>query len=279
MGPRRARPPGRAQHFKEFMKHTKSFLILLGLVVGAKGQCIPSIQCCAPGSLQYGDPSDADSGSFCTHKPFEDGYVMNIGTKVPIQVNLVDYCTDTIMFSTFFAVEMDKFSLIDVPCTYQPVACNLLPSDQIAACHAGQQVWTNVFGCPSTNSTSKNSTFYQQEIGSRVCSSANYCSYSAKTSNNVEKGCTGKRTDLLWYDPPVLDVGSPYQPSVGYCGCNWKQLQSQLNGSNVTTGVPDGFIKDGMSTFYVQVTKFQARSQTSRAAGTGARWSRAGHAA
>ena len=229
-------------------------LILLSILVGAAAQCDQTLQCCAPGSLQLGDPADADSGSFCTHKPFEDGYVLNIGKKVPLQVNLVDYCTNAIMYSTFFAVEMDKFSLVNVPCTYQPVACNLLPTEQIAACQAGQKVWTNIFGCPDTsNSTAQNKSFYQQEIGSRICSSANYCRYSSKTSDNVEKGCT-KRTDLLWYDPPVLDIGSPYQSSVGYCGCNWKQLQQRLNVTNVTTGVPDGFIKDGMSTFYVQAS-------------------------
>lgn len=230
--------------------------IFLGFVIGANAQCDKTTQCCAPGSLQYGDPLEAESGSFCTHKPFEDGYVMNIGTKVPLQVNLVDYCTDTIMYSTFFAVEMDKFSLVNIPCAYQPVACNLLPTDQIAACRAGQSVWTKIFGCPDTgNSTTgtQNQTFYQREIGSRVCSPTNYCRYSVKTDDNVEKGCT-KRRDLLWYDPPVLDVGSPHKPSVGYCGCNWKLKQSLLNGTNVTTGVPDGFIKAGMSTFYVQAS-------------------------
>jgi hypothetical protein len=229
------------------------FVIVVGTLIGAAAQCDQTIQCCAPGSLQLGDPPDAESGSFCTHKPFEDGYVMNIGTKVPLQINLVDYCTNSIMYSTFFAVEMDKFSLVNIPCAYQPVACNLLPPEQQKACQDGQKVWTSVFGCPDlSNSSSLNRTFYQREIGSRVCSSANYCTYSK--GDNVEKGCT-KRTDLLWNPPPKLDVGSPHEKSIGYCTCNWKQLQLRINATNisaVTTGVPDGFIKDGMSTFYVQ---------------------------
>jgi hypothetical protein len=240
------------------MKH--SILLLLPIIAYTWADCTKELQCCAPGSLQYGDPpefEDAGGGSFCTHKPFEDGYVMNIGQKVPIQVNLVDYCTDKILYSTFFAVEMDKFSLVNIPCTYQPVACSLLPTEQVAACQAGQKIWTDVFGCSKTNTSTastQNKTFYQQEIGGRICSAENYCEYSAKTGDNAEKGCT-KRSDLLWNRAPVLDVGSPHEKSVPYCSCNWKHLEDRANGTNVTTGVPDGFIKDGTSTFYVQESR------------------------
>ncbi len=181
---------------------------------------------------------------------------MNIGRKVPIQINLVDYCTDTIQYSAFFLVEMDKLSLMILPCTYQPVACSLLPTEQVAACQAGEKVWTDVFGCPKTNTSTsgaRNETFYEKEIGGRICNSRNYCKYSIRTTDHVEKDCT-RRSDLLWMPSPVLDVGNPHHDSVPYCVCNWNQLQGRINGTKVTTGVPDGFIKDGTSTFYVQAS-------------------------
>jgi hypothetical protein len=181
---------------------------------------------------------------------------MNIGNMVPLQVNLVDYCTDNILFSTYFAVEMDKFTMVNIPCAYQPIACNLLPPEEYSACLEGQQVWSEVFGCPKvSNSTSSNNNFYQREIGSRICSSANYCEVFPRSETGYPANCS-KRTDLLWTDRPKIDPTSPLMESVGFCSCNWKQAQQRANGTNVTKGVMDGFIKEGMSTFYVQVRPY-----------------------
>jgi len=148
---------------------------------------------------------------------------------------------------------MDKFSLVDVPCAYQPVDCSKVPDDQVSNCKSGQDIWKKTFGCPAFNSTSSSSTknFYQQQIGNRICSADNYCKLNPATGDPYP-GCT-KNTDLAWNDPPTILPTSGLYPSVGYCNCNWKKMRANNNGTNVTTGVMDGFIKDGMSTFYVQV--------------------------
>jgi hypothetical protein len=55
-----------------------------------------------------------------------------------------------------------------------------------------------------------------------------------------------KRSDLYFYTAKTPTVTEPFLPSVNYCTCNLA--------ANTTTGVPDGFIKEGMSTFYVQAS-------------------------
>lgn len=196
--------------------------------------CVPIPQqnfpgeCCKPGSLQY---NDTDVPSFCTDKPFESGYTMKIDEKVPVQINLVDYCTDQIIFSSFVAPQVDRFSVANFPCSFQPASCSEVPTADQASCQAGEKVWTDTLGCTSLD--------VQKLLNSRICNSTNY---------------PGKTGDYVWVDASPGD--RVILPTVGYCNCNWKKRFSELNGTgltNVTKGVPNGYIKEGMSTFYVQV--------------------------
>ncbi|EKX40401.1 hypothetical protein GUITHDRAFT_164658 [Guillardia theta CCMP2712] len=185
-------------------------------------------ECCKPGSLQY---NDTDVPSFCTDKPFESGYTMKIDEKVPVQINLVDYCTDQIIFSSFVAPQVDRFSVANFPCSFQPASCSEVPTADQASCQAGEKVWTDTLGCTSLD--------VQKLLNSRICNSTNY---------------PGKTGDYVWVDANPGD--RVILPTVGYCNCNWKKRFSELNGTgltNVTKGVPNGYIKEGMSTFYVQV--------------------------
>ncbi len=59
----------------------------------------------------------------------------------------------------------------------------------------------------------------------------------------------GKRA--LYNDNKVVDP-----EEIGYCSCNrttLRNIQNVTDDSNLTIGVPDEFVKDGMATFYVQL--------------------------
>jgi len=170
-------------------------------------------------------------------KPFEADYKLRIGKKAPMQLNLVDYCTDEILYSSYFAPEIDKFSLVNFPCTYSPLPCSQQPESRQEECLAGKAVWDEV-GC-----TDDGTSFYHRVVQNRVCNPENY-------PDKNERG-------YMYYPPDEGDIDTP--PSKGGCNCNWEMMRQKAvnrTGSSTatyTTGVPDGFIREGMGTFYVEV--------------------------
>jgi hypothetical protein len=81
-------------------RYAVTLLALLALGARCAGaDCNKTVECCSPGKAQDGDApgvSDPD-GSFCTHKPFEEDFTMKIGLKIPMEIQLVDYCTDQVL--------------------------------------------------------------------------------------------------------------------------------------------------------------------------------------
>jgi len=74
-------------------------LTVVAIALGAgraDAACNRTMECCQPGSSQDGDDPNTAEGSFCTHKPFEQDYTMKIGQKIPMELQLVDYCTDKV---------------------------------------------------------------------------------------------------------------------------------------------------------------------------------------
>ena len=74
-------------------------LTVVAITLGAgrsDAACNRTMECCRPGSSQDGDVPDTKEGSFCTDKPFEQAYTMKIGQKIPMELQLVDYCTDKV---------------------------------------------------------------------------------------------------------------------------------------------------------------------------------------
>eukprot|EP00286_Rhodomonas_abbreviata_P019914 CAMPEP_0181314494 /NCGR_PEP_ID=MMETSP1101-20121128/14850_1 /TAXON_ID=46948 /ORGANISM="Rhodomonas abbreviata, Strain Caron Lab Isolate" /LENGTH=434 /DNA_ID=CAMNT_0023421595 /DNA_START=220 /DNA_END=1524 /DNA_ORIENTATION=- len=219
----------------------RAFSLMLVIIFAAHSDaacdrdcCKPgSLTCCTPGTLQDGDPPKAEKGSFCTNKPFEEEYLIRIGKRVPMQLNLVDYCTDEPFYTSYFAPEVDKFSLVNFPCTYQPVPCAQMPEAQREKCEEGKKVWEEI-GCSSNED---GSSFFKQFVEPRICNEVNF----------PEKNNRG----YTWIPP---DEGDPFTPpSQAKCNCNWDLMKNKTGQDTITTGVPDGFIKEGMSTFYVQV--------------------------
>ena len=213
--------------------------------------CQCETQCCRPGTLQFGDSPDTDKPSFCTDKPFQEQYKMRILEKVPVQINLRDYCTDKILFSSYTAPKVDKFSLVEFPCTYRASDCTLI-TDTIGQeeCMAGFDVYTKELNC--TGSTS----FYEKFVSSRIC------------SQDIER----KSKDALFYDPGHEMFGSGafgaagVPATIGACNCNYTAAIRATTGKvirgksytdkdlqTLSVGVPNGFIKEGMSTFYVEI--------------------------
>jgi hypothetical protein len=175
-------------------------------------------------------------------------YLINIGNKVPVQLNFVDYCTDEIIFTTYFTVIVDDFSVINVPCTFSPARCSLLPQDKQQACQEGFARYTNPNGAFRCGNSSD---FYSKSMVGRVCNAANYDKRRAKNANQT-----------LWNWVPGEDKVELNQNSgelveeVGYCTCNRTDVRARLNltaDRNLTMTVPDGFVKVGMATYYVQL--------------------------
>mmetsp|Transcript_47686 Transcript_47686/g.112538 ORF Transcript_47686/g.112538 Transcript_47686/m.112538 type:complete len:430 (-) Transcript_47686:73-1362(-) len=212
-------------------------IMLSGLLLQFSNGCVTELECCAPGKLQLGDDQRAEKGSFCTNKPFEQAYKLRIGQKAPMQLNLVDYCTDEVIFTSYFAPTIDKFSLVNFPCTVEPVPCTQQPEGQQEACQTGEAVWSEV-GCSNDG---KN--FFHEVVKNRICNEENY----------PEDNTKGYK----YY--PYAEGDSVIPPSKGGCNCDWDLMKAQAvnrtgdNSSMYTTGVPDNFIRRGMSTFYVQV--------------------------
>mmetsp|Transcript_13481 Transcript_13481/g.32985 ORF Transcript_13481/g.32985 Transcript_13481/m.32985 type:complete len:459 (+) Transcript_13481:36-1412(+) len=217
----------------------RTVLCLLSGLALAAAQCDPTIECCTPGTPQLGDDPRLDTGSFCTDKPFESSYLINIGTKVPMLLNFVDYCTDEIIYTSRFVVEVDRFSVVNIPCTYDPAPCSTLPEEQKATCNASRAIWTDPngqFGCSGNNDG-----FWDRVMLPRICNAENF-------------GRFANTTDYIWRDGRPSISSMPEQG--GFCRCNRTTLaakQGVTNGATNLTGVPDGFIKAGMSTFYTQV--------------------------
>lgn len=215
--------------------------------VGTPDTCNCLLECCRPGAKQLGDGSDEESTvSFCTNKPFQTDYKMRMFEKVPVQINLRDYCTDEILFTSFIAPRVDRFTLVEFPCTYRASDCSLIEDAvQQQECEKGFDVYTKQLNCTG------NTSFFKRVIESRICS-----------EENVQK----KALKGAYFWEPGLE-GTPAMPAtVGACNCNFtaaikKSIGKTVKGKiytdndlrNVTIGVPNGFIKDGMSTFYIEV--------------------------
>ena len=214
---------------------------------GTPPGCNCLLQCCTPGSLQLGDTSDGP-GSFCTNKPFQDDYQMRIFERVPVQINLRDYCTDEILWTSYNAPKVDRFTLVEFPCSYRAGNCDYItdPVDQ-EQCKAGFDVYTKELNCTGEDS------FFQKFVNGRICNKANFGRF-GKNGNS----------EYFWEDGTEGVPGNPAE--VGICNCNFSAAIQRASGKvvlskifakkdiqNLTVGVPDGFIKEGMSTFYVEV--------------------------
>lgn len=200
-------------------------------------------QCCAPGSPQLGeDPfMEFGFGSFCTNKPFQDSYTINKGAVVPVQLNFKDYCSDEIIFSSYFTVTVDEFSVVSVPCTHAVPDCSTLEVSKQTACAQGKNIWSD----PSGSYRCSNPSFYEKELSKRVCNSANY----GRTI--VGRYSTPKSSEYT-YNPPTQSFAQ--DPMNGYCTCNMTTVNNRNNQTGSSfIGPPTKFIKDGMSTFYVEV--------------------------
>jgi hypothetical protein len=95
----------------------------------------------------------------------------------------------------------------------------------------------------------KTADFYTNSMAQRVCSASNFDKKKGKNTNQtVWNWNAGKRA--VTNDNKVVE-------EVGYCTCNRTTLRTIQNvtaeSGNLTLGVPDGFVKDGMATFYVQL--------------------------
>ena len=211
---------------------------------GTPPSCDCLLQCCTPGSLQLGD-SISGPGSFCTHKPFEQEYKMRIFERVPVQINLRDYCTDEVLWTSYNAPKVDKFTLVEFPCSYRAGNCDYIQDavDQ-EQCKAGFDVYTKELNCTGKDS------FFEKFVNGRICNKANF-------------GRSRSR-EYFWEDGTEGVPGNPAE--VGVCNCNFSAAIQRASGKvvlsktfmskdieNLTVGVPDGFIKEGMSTFYVEV--------------------------
>ena len=215
--------------------------------VGTPETCNCLLECCRPGATQLGDGSDEEATvSFCTNKPFQTDYKMRMFEKVPVQINLRDYCTDEILFTSYIAPRVDRFTLVEFPCTYRASDCSMIADAvQQQECEKGFDVYTKQLNCTG------NTSFFKQVIESRICN-----------EQNVQK----KALKGAYFWEPGLE-GTPAMPAtVGVCNCNFtaaikRSIGKTVKGKvytdndlrNVTVGVPNGFIKDGMSTFYIEV--------------------------
>lgn len=161
---------------------------------------------------------------------------MNIGTKVPVQLNFVDYCTDEVMYTSYFVVEVDKFSVVNIPCTYNPTPCNELPETMQANCAEFQQLWTDPSG---SYRCALKGGFYDRIIAPKICNASNFGVRVANTTEYIYK--EGKH--------PI----SIMPATTGSCRCNRTTAAARTAAGQNITGVPDDFIKDGMSTFYTQL--------------------------
>ena len=215
---------------------------------GTPENCNCLLECCRPGTPQLGDDPNG-SPSFCTDKPFQTDYKMRIYEKVPVQINLRDYCTDEILYTSYAAPRVDKFSLVEFPCTYRPSDCTLI-ADPVGKeeCESGFKVYTKQLNCSGPDS------FFEKFVNSRICS----------------KEAAGNSDGALFWDPgheafgKSMGAGEPRE--VGACFCNYTaailektgklvkgKVYSQTDLAGLTVGVPNGFIKEGMSTFYIEV--------------------------
>ena len=239
---------------------------------GTPAGCNCLLECCAPGQLQFGDNPDLRP-SFCTDKPFQQDYKMRIYQKVPVQINLRDYCTDEILFTSYSAPKVDKFSMVEFPCTYRASDCSQIP-DPIAQeeCQAGFDVYTKQLNCSS------DAGFFKTFVDTRICKD---CTKMATTKE--QQACRVQQKELgLLFTPgrESYGTGAAMPAIVGACNCNYSSaikantgktvkgtLYSDAELANLTVGVPNGFIKEGMSSFYVEVV-IGGRSTAERGADT-----------
>ena len=213
---------------------------------GSQDDCDCTVQCCPPGEAQLGDAAEDNGGggSFCTDKPFPESYSMRVRDRVPVQINLRDYCTDKILFSSYSAPRVDEFSLVEFPCTYSASDCNMITvPEERKMCEDGFKVYTEKLNCTGQNS------FFEKFVNSRICNKAN-----ARNSR-----------EWFYSDGDPKREGQP--ETVGACRCNFTEpIRKKFNHESygqafyqkkhvekLTEGVPDYFIKEGMSTFYVEV--------------------------
>ena len=206
--------------------------------------CRCDVQCCTPGTLQLGDNPDSLDTSFCTDKPFQEEYKMRIYDRVPVQINLRSYCTDEILFSAYTSPKVDQFQLVEFGCTYRASDCKRI-ADPIRQeeCDKQFDVYTKELNCTGKDS------FFEQFVKERICNRENQ-----------------KKTREWFYNEGHDAYGVDVPATIGACNCNFSSAIMQATGKMVkgtrfaeddvkklTTGVPDGFIKDGMSTFYIEL--------------------------
>mmetsp|Transcript_10462 Transcript_10462/g.16366 ORF Transcript_10462/g.16366 Transcript_10462/m.16366 type:complete len:351 (-) Transcript_10462:84-1136(-) len=129
--------------------------------------------------------------------------------------------------------QVDTFTLVNFPCTYKPAPCTeVLPEDE-AACQAGKEIWSQL-GCAESGG------FYDNFIAPRICNEVNY-------PNGNDKGY------IHYAFEPGEGDGSVVHDKVGGCNCDFEKQKNSANFTGAYTGVPDYYIKDGMSTFYIRV--------------------------
>ncbi|KAJ1493486.1 hypothetical protein T484DRAFT_1768628 [Baffinella frigidus] len=161
---------------------------------------------------------------------------MKIGQKIPMELQLVDYCTDEVVFTSYIAPRMDRFSLINVPCTYQPAPCEDFPADEQEECKINKADWLLL--CSETEG------FWSKYVSKHVCSKENYL------AGNLIQPDGGK---MRWIPPEEALAEGAIPATVGGCDCDYSIATNGSSLANLTAGVPASFIKVGMSIFYVQM--------------------------
>ena len=258
-------------------------------IIAENENCNCAVECCRPGKPQYGDDIEG-TPSFCTDKPFQTSYKVRVNDRVPVQINLRDYCTDQILFSSYIAAQVDKFSMVEFPCTYAAAQCDKFPEKDVIArqeCEQGFDMYTKVLNC------SANSGFFKSFVYTHTCRDCSKLE-SIKDKAACQRNMTAN--GLVWEEghEPIGKQGE--MPAIiGACNCNYTQailekaskaklakdrkiytLPRQLllakeydirDLQNLSVGVPDGFMKEGMSTFYIEVV-FGGRSTAERGSDT-----------
>lgn len=149
------------------------------------------------------------------------------------------------VFTSYIAPRMDRFSLINVPCTYQPAPCEDFPADEQEECKINKADWLLL--CSETEG------FWSKYVSKHVCSKENYL------AGNLIQPDGGK---MRWIPPEEALAEGAIPATVGGCDCDYSIATNGSSLANLTAGVPASFIKVGMSIFYVQVSSLRSHAPT-----------------
>ena len=138
------------------------------------------------------------------------------------------------IYTAYAAPRMDYFTAITVPCTYQPAPCSDFPVDEQEKCKEHKKLFDQ--------KCSETSGFWSKYASKHICSQENY------NAGNLVQPDGGR---MRW-TPSETFSGDSADDLVGGCNCDYS-VQTRNGTVAATKGVPDNFIKEGMSTFYVQV--------------------------